>query len=606
MRWARVLSWPAALLIAAVVLAPSAHAGGPAPAPVLTITGSDAEVWSVARPTPVYTVRSTRTGTITWTLSGTTLTGAGPSPLRVELRNLRTGTYTLTATRTRPTATVRRIVRVDVTPPTIAIRAPAQGAAYLPGQAVEVDYSCAGAASCTGSLADGAMLPTDAGGPATFAVTALDPAGNSAAATVAYVVGPVAPTIVGRPADPVRGTRPVFSWTGGEPGATFTWQVLSEGTVISQGDTLDARVALGPLAPGAYAFQVRQTGASGRPGPFSVADPFTVARAVSAARLVPNTRNARLLSPRAGATTTRPRPLLSWRRHPGASLYNLQIFRVRGETLTKIVSRFPRGTRARVRGLRFGERYAWRVWPYVRRSGYTRLPLGMSFFDMSRPLRLSRGQMVVDRRIAQAALRRVNAIEGWLDAGIVAGDLRHEGLGAAAFDPALAPSGPASGGGTAAAAVRPLGVGGSAAAAAAPRGGIRVSARELLTTQRIAQAAVRHLAAIETRLAAGLTGGDIVDGSIGPEKLVPGLRLALPTATSTAVPPSTTPALRRTGHSARVRLRPRQLLITQRISQGAVKRAEALRERLLKGLSTEDFTPGSIGAADLAPSLRGR
>ena len=170
----------------------------------------------------------------------------------------------------------------------------------------------------------------------------------------------------------MRGTRPVFSWTGGEPGATFTWQVLSEGTVISQGDTLDPRVALGPLAPGSYAFQVRQTGASGRAGPFSVADPFTVERAVSSVRAVPHTSNARLLRPMAGATTTHARPLLSWHRRPGASLYNLQIFRVHNGTLTKIISSFPHGTRTRVRGLRFGERYAWRVWPYLRGSGYTR------------------------------------------------------------------------------------------------------------------------------------------------------------------------------------------------------------------------------------------
>ena len=602
MRWSRALIWPTALLAGALVLAPAADAGTPAPA--LTITGSDADVWNVAQPTPVYTVRSTRAGKISWTLSGTTLKGSGPSPLRVELRNLTTGTYTLTATRTAPAATAKRIVRVDVTPPTIAIRAPAQGAAYLPGQAVEVDYSCDGAVSCTGSLADGAMLPTEAGGPGAFAVAAVDAAGNSAAATVAYVVGPVAPTIAGRPPDPVRGTRPVFSWTGGEPGATFTWQVLSEGTVISQGDTLDPRVALGPLAPGSYAFQVRQTGASGRAGPFSVADPFTVERAVSSARAVPHTRNARLLRPMAGATTTRARPLLSWRRRPGASLYNLQVFRVHDGTLTKIVSSFPHGTRTRVRGLRFGERYAWRVWPYLRGSGYTQAPLGTSFFDMSRPLRLSRGQMLVNRRIAQAALRRVNAIERWLDAGIVAGDLRHEGLGAAAFDPALAPSGPASGDGTAAAAVRPLGIGASAAVAEAPPGGVPVSARELLATQRIAQAAVRRLTAIRARLAAGLTGGDIVDGSIGAEKLAPGLGLGRPTATSAPVAASTTPALRRTARPAPVRLRPRQLLIAQRISQGAVRRAEALRERLLKGLSTEDFRPGSIGPADLAPSLR--
>ncbi len=156
-------------------------------------------------------------------------------------------------------------------------------------------------------------------------------------------MGPVAPVIVSRPANPVSTVRPAFSWTGGEPGATYTWQVLSEGTVISQGDTLAPQVALGPLASGSYAFQVRQTGASGRSSPFSVADPFTVARAVSAGRVVPPTRNARLLRPRAGATTTLARPLLSWRRNPKAALYNLQVFRVRGRKMTKVVSRFPEG-----------------------------------------------------------------------------------------------------------------------------------------------------------------------------------------------------------------------------------------------------------------------
>jgi hypothetical protein len=35
-----------------------------------------------------------------------------------------------------------------------------------------------------------------------------------------------------------------------------------------------------------------------------------------------------------------------------------------------------------------------------------------------------------------------------------------------------------------------------------------------------------------------------------------------------------------------------------------VRRAEALRLRLLQGLSTADFAPGSIGSADLASTLR--
>jgi hypothetical protein len=46
------------------------------------------------------------------------------------------------------------------------------------------------------------------------------------------------------------------------------------------------------------------------------------------------------------------------------------------------------------------------------------------------------------------------------------------------------------------------------------------------------------------------------------------------------------------------------ILASQRLAQGAVRRAEALRLRLLQGLSTADFTAGSIGSADLASTLR--
>ena len=74
-------------------------------------------------------------------------------------------------------------------------------------------------------------------------------------------------------------------------------------------------------------------------------------------------------------------------------------------------------------------------------------------------------------------------------------------------------------------------------------------------------------------------------------------------AGTSAAPPSVTPP----AAPIRVRaVRPRQLLVARRLAQGAVRRAEALRVRLLQGLSTADFKPGSIGPADLAPSLRGR
>jgi hypothetical protein len=585
-------------LLAGALLLPAAH---PWAAPQVTISGTDADVGYVARPTPSYRIAGEAGARISWTLSGSDKKGSGRSPLRVRVAGLKTGNYTLRATQDQRRATATRRFRVVVSPPAVTIRTPSADAVYLPGDTVTADFSCSGALSCSGTVADGAPLPTGTAGPGSLSVTAVDAAGNSTTRAVAFAVGPVAPVITVRPAGPVRGTRPVFAWTGGEPGATFTWQVLSGGAVISQGDTLETQVSLGPLVPGAYAFQVRQTVAAGRTGPYSVADPFIVTKGVSdVALLRPTTRNASALRPRPGRVVTAVRPLLRWRAVAGADLYNLQVFRVTATGMRKVRSVFPAASRARVGGLHPGQRYAWRVWPFARaRGGYASQPLGLSWFELRRPVRPSRAQMATDRRIAAAALRKAAAIEAWLDAGIAAGDLRHESLGAGVFDPALRPTGPAEAGGTAAASVRPIVV----PAGTPGRARLSVSARELRQTKRIARAALARLAAIEARLEGGLTGGDVIDGSIGPEKLAPDVSLDRARTTSPAQPPSVTPP----AAPVRVRMvRPTtvNIVAAQRLAQGAVRRAEALRQRLLQGLSSADFKDGSIGSADLAPTLR--
>jgi hypothetical protein len=99
----------------------------------------------------------------------------------------------------------------------------------------------------------------------------------------------------------------------------------------------------------------------------------------------PVTLNARRLRPRAGAVLTSKRPVLRWPARRAAHLYNLQIFRLRGASITKVVSAFPRLNRFRVpaRRLAFGDRYVWRVWPFLAR-GHTVRPLGVSFFDVRR------------------------------------------------------------------------------------------------------------------------------------------------------------------------------------------------------------------------------
>jgi dipeptidyl aminopeptidase/acylaminoacyl peptidase len=97
----------------------------------------------------------------------------------------------------------------DLYPPTIDLRAPADGATYDMGAQVVVDFSCAddpaglGIDSCNGSLPDGASLDTSRQGAYTFNVLAVDRAGHYATETVTYkVLDRTPPTIdVSTPSD---------------------------------------------------------------------------------------------------------------------------------------------------------------------------------------------------------------------------------------------------------------------------------------------------------------------------------------------------------------------------------------------------------------------
>jgi hypothetical protein len=88
---------------------------------------------------------------------------------------------------------------IDQTAPTIAIANPAEGAVFTQGRPVPVSFSCAdaggaGVADCTGSTANGGMLPTGTPGTFTFTVTAHDAAGNETIATRSYTVIPAVNT----------------------------------------------------------------------------------------------------------------------------------------------------------------------------------------------------------------------------------------------------------------------------------------------------------------------------------------------------------------------------------------------------------------------------
>lgn len=540
-----------ALAAGATLLAPAAATAAP------TISGADGDVWNASDPTPTYTVTaSARVMNVSWSVAGVAEGDGGNRPrTTARLSRIPDGEHQLVATerlRSDPgdpgSSTTRRFV-VDRTPPTIVVRSPAAGAEIDAGAVMPASYSCAGATTCAGTVPDGQPIDTATPGRVEFTVRATDAAGNETVRRVRYTVRAA---------------------SGASPPAP------------APAPAPDAAVA--------------------RQAPPAAGEP-----AIEPAG--PATLNAQRLRPRPEARVTTRRPTLRWAPRAGARLYNVQLWRLRGTVLTKVVSAFPTRPRLRVPAgrLAFGERYVWRVWPLLRSGRYSEGALGVSYFDVERPVRLTAGQLLVNQRISQAALRRTGAIDRWLDGGISAGDLRDGSIGADRFarDVRLAGSGAPRADGPAT--PRPLVV--PPAPRRADRRALAVTARQLLINQRISQAAVRRANALQVRLEGRLTGGDLAPGAITQAELAPGLRVASSSARASAPAPSTTevPDVARDGDGRRaVRLTAAQVLVNQRISQAAVRRANRLRGLVERGLTGSRFRPGSITSASLAPGVDGR
>jgi hypothetical protein len=310
---------PAVVGAAVAVLA----GAGPAVA-APAISGADGDVWNVADPVPTYVITSdTPSGRVVWAVPGVD-SGTGVSPLTVRLPEIGDGEYRLVARDVRLGSPdlAERAFRVDRTPPTVTVTRPAAGAQVPQGSVLLASYACGEAVTCTGTVPDGAAVDTARPGPATFSVRAVDDAGNETLGLVDFTV-------------------------------------------------LSPQQSPGTAAPS---------------GPIVLTTPVGRSTAARRPALVPRTVNARALRPRAGTVLGTRRPLLRWTARRGARLYNVQIFRLRGSrAITKVYSAFPRSNRLRIpRGrLAPGQRYVWRVWPYVG-SRYTRAPLGLSHFSLRR------------------------------------------------------------------------------------------------------------------------------------------------------------------------------------------------------------------------------
>jgi hypothetical protein len=295
----------------------------------VTISGSDDDVWN-ATTTPTYTITGSSAGAeIRWLLVGdgtvprdNDLKRAGPSPLTITLPDLSDGDgYRLFAAQV-----------VDHRRDLVLVRR--RFAVDTTPPRVQVDTPAPGAVYAQGQKVEADYRCDE----------------RLCAGTV-----------------PDGGLIPTA--TPGVQAFRVTATDRAGNVVTVQRDYTVGGPAPGPLTPAPLVPTPPVTGAAppvtGEPG------------------ALPPPENARRLRPRLGAKLVSTRPVLRWKARKDAKLYNVQVFRLVGKQLIKVLSAFPRANHVRVPAGRLtpGATHVWRVWPMVG-GQFTPKPLGISNFEV--------------------------------------------------------------------------------------------------------------------------------------------------------------------------------------------------------------------------------
>lgn len=213
-------------------------------------------------------------------------------------------------------------------------------------------------------------------------------------------------------------------------------------------------------------------------------------------------------------------------------------------------------------------------------------------------VRLTATQLLINQRVAQAAIRRADALRREIESGLDSTHLRRGSLTPERFGPSVETGGAYTG-----ALVPP----GPAIEIAVPgsrpdrAGRVTLSARQLLINQRIGQAAVLRANALQNALADGLPEGAFRPAGIVRDSVSPGVEILATRDPGPPAPPVPISVGSPGRGSGQVRLTAQQLVINQRIYQAAIIRLNALRARIGGRLSGADVGRGAISARQLAP-----
>ncbi len=132
------------------------------------------------------------------------------------------------------------------------------------------------------------------------------------------------------------------------------------------------------------------------------------------------------------------------------------------------------------------------------------------------PVRLTEEQMLINQRIAQAAVRRANALIEWLDTGLAGPDIKDAGIGPVALAPGISIAST-----SAPLTSPPSGRPSDGSAGGGGGGDVSLTESQLVTNQRISQAAIVRLNSVRAILQGGLSGAEVREDGIGASKLAP-------------------------------------------------------------------------------------